>query len=90
MGGFLAVAQIEAVIWVLAPAQVWRVEPTERVSRYLEVALNESVIAELCTNVRRSIALNVAVVGLLAPVQVRRAGQTLLACCPPQYRHVWV
>ena len=57
--------------------------------KYLEVALNEAVVAELCTSVRRSIELNGAVIGLglLAPGQVRRAGQTLLACGPPQNRH---
>ena len=91
MGGLLAVAQNEAVVWVFAPVQVWMIEPTERVGRYVEVALNEAFVAELCMSVR-SIVLNGAIVGLglLAPVQVRRVGQTLLACCPPQDRQVWV
>ena len=64
-------------------------EPTERAGRYVEVALNEAFVAELCMSVR-SITLNGVVVGLglLAPAHVQRAGQTLLACCPPQDRHV--
>ena len=70
MGGFLAVAQSKVVVWVLAPAQLWRLVPTQRMGRYLEVALNEAVIAELCMSVLRSITLKGVVVGLglLAPI----------------------
>ena len=45
-GVFLAVAQNEAVVWVLSLTRALGVGPIEMVGRYLRFALSEAVVAE--------------------------------------------